>query len=114
MRPWIPSSSANSRSGGPNSMPYHDLRQFLSVLEERGLLSQVTRPVNKDWEIAAVCRVNFQDVPVQERTALMFSNIQGYDIPLVAGVLGGSDAIYAAALDTSVDHVLDKWTSGVQ
>ena len=95
-------------------MPYHDLRQFLSVLEERGLLSEVTHPVDKDWEIAAVCRVNFQDIPVQERTALLFSNIEGFDIPLVAGVLGGSDAVYAAALDTSVDQVLDKWTNGVQ
>ena len=95
-------------------MAYHDLRHFLSVLEERGLLSRVSRPVDKDWEIAAVCRVNFQDVPVQQRTALMFTDLTGYDIPLVAGVLGGSDAIYAAALDTEVDQVLDTWTRGVQ
>lgn len=53
---------------------YEDLRAFLAALEERGLLSRITRPVEKDWEIAAVCRVNFQSVPDAERTALMFTN----------------------------------------
>lgn len=93
---------------------YEDLRAHLRALEERGLLSRVTRPVDKDWEIAAVCRANFQSVPDAERTALMFTNVKGFDVPLVAGVLGGSEAIYALALETSVDTVLDKWTAGVQ
>jgi UbiD family decarboxylase len=93
---------------------YEDLRSYLSALDERGLLSRVTRSVDKDWEVAAVCRRNFYAVPDAERTALMFTNVEGFDVPLVAGALGGSEAIYATALETSVDQVLDKWTRGVQ
>src|ERR687886_1358277 len=93
---------------------YQDFREYLSTLDARGLLSRVERPVDKDWEIAAVCRVNFQDIPARERTALMFTNVQGFRVPLVAGVLGGSDAIYAAALSTTVDRVLGTWTAGAR
>jgi UbiD family decarboxylase len=93
---------------------YQDFREYLSTLEARGLLSRVTRPVDKDWEIAAVCRVNFRDIPARERTALCFEQVQGFSVPLVAGVLGGSDAIYAAALSTTVDRVLDTWTAGAR
>jgi len=93
---------------------YEDLRSFLAVLEQRGLLSRITRPVEKDWELAAICRVNFQSVPDADRTALMFTNITGCEVPLVAGVLGGSEAIYAAALEVPIDQVLEKWTHGTQ
>jgi len=93
---------------------YEDFRAYLSALEERGLLSKVDRRVEKDWEIAAVCRVNFQSVPDAERTALMFTNIEGFDVPLVAGALGGSEAIYAAALEVPVHQTLEKWTRGIQ
>ncbi|MCL6563251.1 MAG: UbiD family decarboxylase [Firmicutes bacterium] len=95
-------------------MAYPDLRAYLSALEERGLLSRVSRPVDKDWEISAVCRVNFRDIPSRERTALFFEQVKGYGIPVVAGILGGSDAIYATALETSPDKVLDKWAEGVK
>jgi UbiD family decarboxylase len=44
----------------------------------------------------------------------MFTNVEGFSIPVVAGVLGGSDEIYATALSTSVDKVLDTWTSGAR
>ena len=37
-------------------MPYKDLREYLQVLEDKGLLCHVTKEVDKDWEISAVCR----------------------------------------------------------
>lgn len=101
-------------SGEDGREMYQDLREYLGVLDERGLLSRIDRPVDKDWEVAAVCRVNFQDVPSRERTALMFTHVAGHSQPLVAGVLGGSDAIYAAALGTTVDRVVDVWTEGAR
>ena len=93
---------------------YQDFREYLSTLDARSLLSTISRPVDKDWEIAAVCRVAFQDIPSRERPALKFTNIQGHSVPLVAGVLGGSDQIYATALSTTVDKVLDVWSGGAR
>jgi UbiD family decarboxylase len=90
---------------------YSDLRDYLRVLEEHGKLKRIARPVDKDWEIAAVGRVNFQSVPEEQRCALMFENVKGFDMPVVFGILGGSRAIYALALRANgVDDIADAWT----
>lgn len=91
-------------------MPYRDLREYLQRLTEMGKLKVIDRPVDKDWEIAAVSRVAFQSIPEPERPALMFSNVKGYDVPVVLGVLGGSRSIYAAALGTEVERIQETWS----
>ena len=93
-------------------MPYRDLREYLQVLEQKGLLCHVTAEVDKDWEISAVCRHTFRSIPQDRRPALMFDHIKGYDIPLVVGILGGSRQIYATALETDLNGVWDKWARG--
>lgn len=93
-------------------MPYRDLREYLAALEHRGLLCHVEAEVDKDWEIVAVCRRVFQRIPQERRPALMFDRIKGFDIPLVVGILGGSRAIYAAALETGPEGTLEKWERG--
>ncbi|MCZ6489080.1 MAG: UbiD family decarboxylase [Acidobacteria bacterium] len=93
-------------------MPYRDLREYLQVLEEKGLLCHVKAEVDKDWEISAVCRQTFRTIPQERRPALMFDRIKGSEIPLVVGILGGSRAIYATALETNLEGVLEKWAQG--
>jgi len=95
-------------------MAYRDLREYLAVLEKKGLLCHIEAEVDKDWEISAVCRRAFQNIPERNRPALMFDRIKGHDIPLVVGVLGGSREIYATALETEVENVLEKWESGAK
>lgn len=90
-------------------MPYRDLRDFLAVLEGEGRLHRVTREVEKDWEVAAVCRKLFQNIPQARRPAILFERIAGHSMPVVAGVLGGSRYIYARALETDLAGVHDKW-----
>src|SRR3990170_5010036 len=93
-------------------MPYKDLREYLAVLEKKGLLCHVTAEVDKDWEISAVCRQTFRKIPQERRPALMFDRIKGYSIPLVVGILGGSREIYATALETDQAGVFEKWQRG--
>ena len=95
-------------------MPYRDLRDYLATLEAKGLLCHVTAEVDKDWEIAAVTRRVFQRFPQEQRPALMFDRIRGYDIPLVVGILGGSRQIYATALETTVEDAVAKWQRGIR
>ena len=59
-------------------MPYRDLREYLNVLEDKGLLCHVTAEVDKDWEISAVCRHTFRTIPQERRPALMFDCIKGH------------------------------------
>src|SRR3989338_3729457 len=96
-------------------MAYRDLKEYLSVLENRGKLRRVKKEVDKDWEVAAVCRQLFYKLPPTRRPALMFDRIKGHDMPLVAGILGASREIYAIALETdSVDGINRKWDQAIE
>jgi UbiD family decarboxylase len=96
-------------------MAYKDLREYLAVLEEKGKLKRVKKEVDKDWEIAAVCRQLFKKIPPQKRPALMFENIKGFSIPLAAGVLGASREIYAIGLETeSTEGINRKWDHALE
>jgi UbiD family decarboxylase len=90
-------------------MPYADLREFLKKLESCGKLQRIGKPVDKDWEIAAVAKVAFETIPEPRRPALLFEHVTGFDIPLVIGSLGGSRAIYCLALECELKDVHKKW-----
>ena len=91
-------------------MAYRDLREYLAALEEAGRLHHVRTEVDKDWEIAAVSRLAFLDVPEEERPALMFDKVRGYTMPVCVGVLGASRWVYAQALQTTPEEIPAKWT----
>lgn len=90
-------------------MPYQGLREYLNALESNGLLHRVSKEVDKDWEIAAAARILFQKVPSTRRPAIMFEQVKGHSIPVVAGVLGASRAVYALALETEVGNIANRW-----
>lgn len=91
-------------------MAYADLREYVDALEERGKLKRVKKEVDKDWELAAVCRQLFKKIPPQKRPALIFENVKGSSIAVVAGVLGASREVYAIGLQTdSVEGINRKW-----
>ncbi len=91
-------------------MPYSDLRQFMAKLEASGKLHRIARPVDKDWEIAAVSRIAFQSIPEPRRPALLFENVKGFDIPVVLGVNGASRSIYCLSLECELSDVQKKWS----
>jgi UbiD family decarboxylase len=91
-------------------MPYTDLRDFLQKLESTGRLHRITKPVDKDWEIAAVAKVAFETIPEPRRPALLFERVNGFDMPLVLGALGASRAIYCMALECELKDLHKKWS----
>src|SRR5436309_15877986 len=96
-------------------MAYADLRQYLAALEERGKLKRVKKAVDKDWELAAVCRQLFKKIPPEKRPALLFENVNGLNIQIAAGVLGASKEIYAIALETdSVEGMNRNWDHALE
>ncbi|HVA23699.1 MAG TPA: UbiD family decarboxylase [Chloroflexota bacterium] len=95
-------------------MAYRDLRQYLKRLEAAGLLAHVAAEVDKDWEISAVARQTFRRIPQERRPALMFDHIKGHHIPLVVGVLGGSRAIYALAMECPIEQAQKRWAQATE
>ncbi len=65
-------------------MKYKDLRDFIRFLEQKGDLKRITTPVSCELEIAEICdRVVKQGGP-----ALLFDNVEGYDIPVLINMYG--------------------------
>lgn len=96
-------------------MAYRDLRDYLTALEKKGKLRRVKKEVDKDWEIAAVCRQLFYKISAERRPALLFENVKGFTIPLVAGALGASRQIYAIGLEAdSVEEINRKWVEALE
>jgi len=83
---------------------FRSLGDFLSVLESRGDLVRVTRPVSRDLEVTEVTqRVLRADGP-----ALLFENVPGSSMPVVTNLLGSPRRIAAALEADSVDAVADR------
>jgi UbiD family decarboxylase len=96
-------------------MAYRDLREYLAVLEKKGKLKRVKTEVDKDWELAAVCRQLFKKMAPENRPALLFERVKGFNIPVAAGVLGASKEIYAVGLETdSVEGINRKWDHALE
>jgi 4-hydroxy-3-polyprenylbenzoate decarboxylase len=95
-------------------MAYNDLREYLDVLERKGLLKWIENEVDKDWEISAIARVVSQQSPA-DRYALGFRRVKGYDTPVVVGIIGASRDVYATALQISgdKDSIINKWSSAL-
>ncbi|HEY3487468.1 MAG TPA: 4-hydroxy-3-polyprenylbenzoate decarboxylase [Gammaproteobacteria bacterium] len=65
-------------------MKYKDLREFIDQLEAEGELKRIRHPVDPKLEITAICdRVLKQNGP-----ALLFENVVGSDIPVLANLFG--------------------------
>jgi 4-hydroxy-3-polyprenylbenzoate decarboxylase len=96
-----------------------DMQDHLSRLEAKGLLTRVTRPIDKDSELHPLARWQFQGgLREEDRRGFVFTNVTGakgerYDIPVVTGVLAASADIYAAGLGVRVEDIGDVWVRAV-
>ena len=65
-------------------MRFKDLRDFVSFLESKGELRRIKTSVSCELEITEICdRVVKQGGP-----ALLFENVEGYDIPVLINIFG--------------------------
>ena len=90
-------------------MAYLDLQQYLKCLESAKKLHWIENPVDPSWEVTAITRQVFDRYGWDDRPALGFRHVGDSPFPLVIGVIGGSPAIYALALSTTVDKIPQVW-----
>ena len=83
-----------------------DLRDFIALLEDKGELRRIKTPVSRDLEITEITdRMVKSGGP-----ALLFENVEGYNIPLVINLFGTHQRV---AWALGVDHV-DELTQQVR
>jgi len=76
-------------------MPYSDLREFLSILEKKGELLRFKAEIDPRLEITEVLSRLLQ----KKGPAVIFENVRGHSIPVVANLFGTVDRI-AQGLNT--------------
>ena len=85
-------------------MKYKDLRDFIGFLESRGELKRITTPVSCELEIAEICdRVVKKGGP-----ALLFENVEGYDIPVLINMFGTERRMAWALGVESLDDLVEQ------
>jgi UbiD family decarboxylase len=96
-----------------------DLQEHLAHLTERGLVTVIDKPINKDTELHPLVRWQFRGgLSEDERRAFLFTNVTGakgerYDIPVLAGGLAASPEIYAAGLGVPVGEIGKVWVKAM-
>ncbi|MDG6933938.1 MAG: menaquinone biosynthesis decarboxylase [Nitrososphaerota archaeon] len=73
-------------------MPYESLRDFLATLENKGELVHVKAQVSAELEIAEILR----RVMTNGGPALLFDNVQGYNMPVAANLFGSENRMKLA------------------
>ena len=92
-----------------------DLQEHIARLSERGLLTRIDRPIDKDSELHPLARWQFQGgLREEDRRAFLFTNVIGahgerYDIPVLVGGLAASPEIYATGLGVPIDKIGEVW-----
>src|SRR5215469_1704362 len=94
-------------------MAFQDLREFIALLEKRGQLQRISAPVSPELEITEITdRVSKAGGP-----ALLFENVQGYDMPVVINLFGSPERMSWALGVNTLDELGDRikrWLDLVQ
>ncbi|MFM2475775.1 4-hydroxy-3-polyprenylbenzoate decarboxylase [Celerinatantimonas sp. MCCC 1A17872] len=78
-------------------MKYRDLREFIALLESRGLLKRIHQSVDPYLEMTEICDRTLK----KEGPALLFENVKGHDMPVLGNLFGTEERV---ALAMGRDH----------
>ncbi len=90
-------------------MAHHDMREFLAVLEQQGLLRRVGVDVDPERDIGCMVKWMYQALPEADRFGLLFDRVAGSDMKFATAALGGSTRAYATALGVEAHEINAKW-----
>lgn len=82
-------------------MPFNDLREFLTFLENKDELLKTKKPVDVKFEISSYIRKTSD----QRGPALFFENVKNFNMPVVGGVFATRERAFLALETSSEDYV---------
>ena len=94
-------------------MAYKDLREFIAVLEKKGLLVRVKAEVDPAWEINGVTN----KLTREGGPAVIFENVNDHKVPVLSELFGRSHQRFALALGmdtTDAKEIRDEWLRRIE
>lgn len=89
-----------SKGSNVSRVGYKDMREYLDLLEENGLLHRITAEVDPNYELGAIAALSLE----RKGPALLFENVKGYrDKPLIANMISTTKQL-AIAFNTEPDE----------
>jgi UbiD family decarboxylase len=82
-----------------------ELAKFVNILEEKGLLTRISKPVDPKYEISTLMRM-------LDGRVLFFDHVKGFTMPIVANVCSTRDLV-AIGLGTSRDQLIGKLAEAI-
>jgi len=92
----------------PSGEAHLRLRDFVEDLASLGWLREVTKPVDKDWEIACIARWALESTGEGDAYAIRFHRVIGFDVPVVTGLFASRRHL-ARSLGIGVDELWELW-----
>ncbi len=83
-----------------------NLRQFVSLLDEKGQLVRISRETSAKFEIPTIMKM-------LDGTPLLFENVRGHDMPVVANICSTRDLV-ALGLGVGRDQLLTTLMSAIE
>ena len=76
-------------------MAYKDLQDFINTLKERNELLEIDFPVSSELEITEITDRSSKNIGLKNN-ALLFKNVEGYDIPVLTNAFGSFERMAAS------------------
>ncbi|SEH23257.1 menaquinone biosynthesis decarboxylase [Selenomonas sp. KH1T6] len=88
-------------------MAYKDLREFMEVLESRGLLKRVKTEVDPELEITEIVD-RISKGPAEKNVAILFENVKGSKMPVLINAFGSYERMSLAMGVEKLDDIADE------
>ena len=82
-------------------MPFNDLREFLTFLENKGELLTTKKPVDVKFEISSYIRKTSDE----HGPALLFENVKNFNMPVLGGLFATRERAFLALETSPQDYV---------
>lgn len=83
-----------------------EFREFLGVLEKKGMLLRVKKEVDTKFEIATIAKM-LNDKPI------LFENVKGHDMPVVTNICSTRELV-AIGLGVKKEEIIRKLVEGIE
>ena len=84
-------------------MKYQDLRDFMALLEKRGELKRIQHEIDPYLEMTEIADRTLK----AGGPALLFENVKGHDIPVLANLFGTPERVALGMGQESVEALRD-------